>query len=37
MTEVSRGNTHLQEGLEGGFMELQACQPDLNAREGWAP
>ncbi|PKU35037.1 rna-directed dna polymerase from mobile element jockey-like [Limosa lapponica baueri] len=28
-------DTHLQEGLEGGSRELQACQPDLGSREGY--
>jgi len=28
-------NTHLQEGLEGGSRELQACQPDLGAGEDY--
>ena len=33
--EVSKCDTHQQEGLEEGSWELQACQPDLGAREGY--
>ena len=29
--ETCHSNTHLQEGPEGGYWELQACQPDLGA------
>jgi len=28
-------NTYLQEGPEGGSWELQACQPDLGARQDY--
>ena len=28
-------DAHLQQGLQGGFRELQACQSDLSAREGY--
>lgn len=32
--EVNKCDAHLQEGPEGASGELQACQPDLGAREG---
>lgn len=32
--EINKCNAHLQEGPEGASGELQACQPDLGAREG---
>ena len=33
--EVSKRDAHLQAGPEAGFEELQACQPDLSAGEGY--
>jgi len=33
--EVSKCDAHLQAGPEGGPWELQACQPDLGAGEGY--
>lgn len=32
--KVSKCDTHLPEGLEGGAGELQACQSELGAGEG---
>lgn len=32
--EAGKCDTHLQEGPEGWFRELEACQPNLGAREG---
>jgi len=32
-TQDHQCNTHVQEGVEGGSWELQACQPDLSAGE----
>lgn len=33
--EVNQCETHSQEVLEGGAREWQACQPDLNAWQGY--
>jgi len=33
--DVSKCGAHLQEGPEGGCGELQACESDLGAREGY--
>lgn len=33
--EVSHHDVHVPEGLEGGSGQLQACQPDPGAREGY--
>jgi len=35
LVEDHQCNTHLQERPEGGSRELQACQPDLGAREDY--
>lgn len=32
--EARQYDTHLQEGSERGFTQLQACQPDLGTGEG---
>lgn len=32
--ETCECHAHLQEGLNGGSWELQACQPDLSTEEG---
>ena len=35
MEQLAACDAHLQEGLEGGSWELQACQPDLSARQDY--